>query len=405
MPELKVEYVATADLLPYARNSRTHSAAQVLQIAASIREFGFTNPVLISPKNDIIAGHGRVMAARKLEIDKVPCIRLGHLTATQRRAYVIADNQLALNSGWDKETLALELIDLKTADFDLKILGFSLDDLNALNPKQGRTDPDSIPEKVAARCKTGDLWQLGEHRLLCGDSTKAEDVASLMDGDKADMVFTDPPYGIDEETNRVEHVKTFKKQGIAKKGNYNKIAGDTSIDTAVAVFGLIEALGIRCVVYWGGNYYAHDLPNSSCWVVWDKRIDDNQRDLNSDCELAWVKHPHKASVRIFRHLWKGMIKGSEHGQARVHPTQKPIALAEWCFGELDPKGTSVLDLFLGSGSTLIACEKNGRRCFGMEIDPHYCDVILKRWEDFTGESANLVEPSPHVFTDGSVQHG
>jgi DNA modification methylase len=210
-----------------------------------------------------------------------------------------------------------------------------------------------------------------------------------MAGEKVDMVFTDPPYGIDEETDRVEHVKTFKKQGIAKKGSYSKIVGDTSIDTAVEVFSLIDGLNVPIVVYWGGNYYAHELPNSPCWVVWDKRVEDGQRDLNSDCELAWVKHPHKASVRIFRHLWKVMIKGSEHGQGRVHPTQKPIALAEWAFAELDPKGKSVLDLFLGSGSTLIACEKTNRKCYGMEIDPHYCDVIIKRWEDFTGNKAVL----------------
>ena len=227
-----------------------------------------------------------------------------------------------------------------------------------------------------------------KHRLLCGDSTDKADVDRLMDGAKADMVFTDPPYGINEACYRVEKVKKFRKQGVAKKGSYKQIEGDDSTDVAHKAIQIARGLGADCNIFWGGNYY--DLEPSSCWIVWDKRVEDNRKDLNSDCELAYVDHKHKASVRIFRHLWKGMIKGSEHGQARVHPTQKPIALAEWCFEKYgDPK--TVLDLFLGSGSTLIACEKTNRQCYGMEIDPHYCSVIIKRYQDYTGKEAILAE--------------
>ena len=219
---------------------------------------------------------------------------------------------------------------------------------------------------------------------MCGDSTDENDVAKLMAGEKADMVFTDPPYGISEVCDRVEHVKTFKKQGIAKKGKYKQIAGDDTIDVAMKAIEIARELKAECNIFWGGNYY--DLEPSSCWIVWDKRVEENQSDLNSDCELAYVDHKHKASVRIFRHLWKGMIKGSEHGQARVHPTQKPIALAEWCFENYgNPK--VVLDMFLGSGSTLIACEKTNRQCIGLEIEIEYMNTIIKRWEEYTGETA------------------
>lgn len=389
---LEVQYLPLNLLIPYAKNSRTHSDEQISQIAASIKEFGFTNPILIDAEGGIIAGHGRALAAHRLKMGQVPTICLGHLSETQRRAYVIADNRLALNAGWDTKMLSLEMIELKAEEFDLELLGFDSDELESLlnpevEPEQGNGDPDEVPEQAETRCKPGDLWILGKHRLLCGDSTNVQHVERLMGGEKADLVYTDPPYGIDEETNRVEHVKTFKKQGVAKKGNYSKIAGDTTIQTAVDVWRLLDALGCQKIIYWGGNYYAGEFPNSPCWIVWDKREEDKHRDLNSDCELAYVKHPHKASVRIFRHLWKGMIKASERGEARCHPTQKPVALAEWCIGEYDPDGSTVLDLFLGSGSTLIACEKTGRRCFGMELDPKYCSVIIERWCKFTGKMA------------------
>lgn len=370
----------------YTNNSRTHSDEQIQQVVNSIEEFGFTNPILVDDKNQIIAGHCRYEAAKILGLETVPCIELLHLTDDQKRAYVIADNKLALNAGWDFDILRAEFELLKIGEFDLGLTGFTPDELADIFPLdevEAFCDEDSCPEVPEEPItQLGDVWLLGEHRLMCGDSTSIDAVDKLMDGVKADMVFTDPPYGINEETDRDFASRTR----LAKGNKFNKIIGDDSIDTALAAYSICETLS-DIICYWGGNYYAHKIPASSCWIVWDKRCEEKQRDMNSDCELAYVKHPNKKSVRIFRHLWKGMIKESEQGQSRIHPTQKPIALAEWCLNELNQKGKTVLDLFGGSGSTLIACEKLKRKCFMMELSPAYCDVIIKRYEIFTGKKA------------------
>jgi DNA modification methylase len=383
-----IEWLETKGLIPYAKNSRTHSEAQVAQIAGSIKEFGFNNPVLIDEDNGIIAGHGRVMAAQKLGLQAVPCIRLAHLSDTQRKAYVIADNRLALNAGWDDQMLTLELQELDGEDFDLSLLGFEADELNALlNPikeTEGLTDEDAVPDvPEEPKTKPGDIYQLGRHRLMCGDSTSIDAVEKLTEGAKVDLCYTDPPYGINEKGDR-------SKRGGLTQGNKLQDFKDDTIDYAVEAYQIVEGvLNIPRQVWWGANYYCHAMPQSNNWFVWDKRVEEKQKDTQSDCELAWVKSKW-SSVRIFRHLWKGLIKASEHGQKRVHPTQKPVALAEWSFDYFKEVDT-VLDLFGGSGSTLIACEKTGRSCFMMEFEPHYCDVIVKRWEDFTGQKANLTE--------------
>lgn len=383
----QVEWLELNGLIPYAKNSRTHSEAQVAQIAGSIKEFGFNNPVLIDEDGGIIAGHGRVMAAQKLGLQTVPCIRLGHLTDTQRKAYVIADNRLALNAGWDDSMLTLELQELKAEDFDLGLLGFELDELNALlNPikeTEGLTDEDAVPEvPEEPKTKPGDIYKLGRHRLMCGDSTSIDAVEKLLNNAKVDLCYTDPPYGINEKGDR-------SKRGGLTQGNKLQDFKDDTIDYAVEAYQIVEGvLNVPRQVWWGANYYCHALPQSNNWFVWDKRVEEKQKDTQSDCELAWVKSKW-SSVRIFRHLWKGLIKASEHGEKRIHPTQKPVALAEWSFDYFKEVNT-VLDLFGGSGSTLIACEKTGRSCFMMEFEPHYCDVIVKRWEDFTGQKAELV---------------
>lgn len=255
----------------------------------------------------------------------------------------------------------------------------SLDYFSQEEPTEGLTDPDEAPEvKAEPKSKLGDLFILGNHRLLCGDSTDQATVEKLMNGDNADMVFTDPPYGINEEGDR-------SKRGGLADGNNLKSFVDDSIDYAVKAFEICDALNIKKHVWWGANYYCHSLPQQNNWLVWDKRVEDQNVNTNSDCELAWVKDGHQ-SVRIFRHLWKGMVKASEHGDKKVHPTQKPISLAEWCFSKYgDPR--SVLDLFGGSGTTLIACEKTNRKCYMMELDPHYIDVIIQRWQAFTGQEA------------------
>ena len=381
-----------AILRPFDQNSRTHSDHQIEQLCKSIHQFGFTNPVLIDENNTIIAGHCRVAAADIVGINEIPCVILKGLSDVEKAAYVIADNKLALNAGWDLDILHNQFDYLKSNDFNLELTGFSLEELCDLLPHEEIEvfcDEDhcpDVPEEPIA--KFGDVWLLGEHRLMCGDSTSIDAVDKLMSGTKAHMVFTDPPYGINEETDRDFASRTR----VAKGNKFSKIIGDDSIDTALAAYSICETLS-DIICYWGGNYYAHKIPPSACWLIWDKRVEEKQRDMNSDCEMAYVKHPTKESVRIFRHLWKGMIKGSEHGEGRVHPTQKPIALAEWCFNELNPKGETVLDLFGGSGSTLIACEKLKRKCYMMELDPKYCDVIVNRWEQFTGKKAVLDEKS------------
>jgi DNA modification methylase len=375
----------TNDLIPYVNNSRTHSDEQVSQVAASIKEFGFTNPILVDADNGIIAGHGRLMAAKKLGLQEVPTIELGHLSDAQKKAYVIADNKLALNAGWDEAMLAAEIEQLKDLDFDIGLLGFSADELLFGDEvTEGLTDEDEVPElPEIPKSKLGDIWVLGEHRVMCGDSTNTDNVNSLIDNNQIDLVYTDPPYGIDEKGDR-----TGRNTGLAKNHNFKDFKDD-SIDYAVKATQIVDKLDIKRQVWWGANYYCHFLPQSNNWFIWDKRVADKMKDNQSDCEMAWVKSKW-SSVRIFRHLWKGFNKDSERGEARVHPTQKPVALAEWSFDyfkEVD----SVMDLFGGSGSTLIACENTKRKCYMMEFDEHYCDVIVKRWQDFTGKKATHAE--------------
>lgn len=377
--------VSVNDLIPYARNSRTHSDEQVTQIASSIKEFGFTNPVLIDADGGIIAGHGRVMAAKKLNLADVPCIQLDYLTEAQKKAYIIADNKLALNAGWDDDMLRIEFDELQELGFDLELTGFSLDEINALQIEEvneGLTDEDAVPEAPETPVSVrGDVWLLGNHRLMCGDSTSIDDVEKLLNGASIDLVHTDPPYGIEEKGDRSKRKGANSLSDGVKYQDFD----DSSVNAAVDAYRLCEGLGIKRQVWWGANYYCHALPQTANWMVWDKRLEDKQKDQNSDCELAWVKSKW-ASVRIFRHLWEGLIKGSEHGQARVHPTQKPVALAEWVYDYYSDVST-VLDLFGGSGFNLMASEKKGKISYTMEFMPHYTDVIIKRWQDFTGKQA------------------
>jgi DNA modification methylase len=381
----EIKWQLVDKLIPYAKNARTHSDEQVAQIAGSIKEFGFNNPVLVDKEGSIIAGHGRLMAARKLGMDKVPVVELEHLTEAQRKAYVLADNRIALNSGWDTSMLSLELQDLKD-DIDLSLLGFDPDELDQLlNPveeTEGLTDEDAVPETpVEPKTKLGDIYILGNHRLMCGDSTSIDDVEDLVDGVTIDMVYTDPPYGI-----------SHSGKGITANGvegnNFGEILGDDDISIAVDSFNLCQSLYSNAThIFWGANYYASCLINGYGWIVWDKQREGN---TFSGAELAYVNKGIR--VDVFRHMWHGMVKASEHGQKRVHPTQKPTALAKWCFDNYGNPQT-VLDLFGGSGSTLIACEETKKNCLMMELDPKYCDVIVKRWEDFTGKKAELVELS------------
>jgi DNA modification methylase len=311
---------------------------------------------------------------------EVPVMVATGWSDAKKRAYIIADNKLALNAGWDNEMLALELGELKDLDFDLDLTGFSADEIAALMPEQiepGLTDEDAVPDvPVNPVSVLGDVWILGNHRLMCGDSTSIDAVDKLMDGSVVDMVYTDPPYGISIVQN-----SSVGGGKLAKVGKYAPIAGDDSIDVAIESIQVIKTLGAKVEIIWGGNYYSNHLENSSCWIVWDKQNTGNF----ADAELAWTNQ--KTAVRIFKHMWNGMIKDSEHNQKRVHPTQKPIALAEWCFEKYGEDCKTILDLFAGSGSSLIACETKRKHGYMMELSEIYCDVIVKRWQEFTGKIA------------------
>lgn len=373
---LKIEYKPIADLIPYARNSRTHSDTQVAQIAASIKEFGWTNPVLLDGENGIIAGHGRVLAAQKLGETKVPTIELSHMDENQRKAYIIADNKLALNAGWDDAMLALEISDLQDAGFDLGLTGFTADELGALNPEviEGLTDEDLVPDVPdEPTTKLGDIYQLGNHRLMCGDSTSTNDIDKLLDGVYPNAIVTDPPYGIgiDGQKKSVNANPKHNRKFHEKK-NWDSERPDEGI------FNWIIAMNVPAVI-WGGNYFADLLPASRGWIYWNKGQDGLTM---SDGELAWTTEDKPLRSKTIN---RGALKGS------IHPTQKPVEIMDFSIKYLKvPEKGAVLDLFAGSGTTAIACEKNNMRSYLMEQDAGYCDAIVKRWEEFTGKKATLL---------------
>jgi hypothetical protein len=371
-----IKTAQVADLIPYARNSRTHSDEQITQIAASIKEFGFLNPVIVDGENGIIAGHGRVMAAKKLGMTEVPVVEASHLTEAQRRAYIIADNKLALNAGWDDEMLRVEFAELTEAGFDLNLTGFSLDEIVALQIEEippGLTDEDAVPEiPVQPVTVEGDVWLLGRHRLMCGDSTSIDAVDKLMAGSVPNALITDPPYGIgiDGQKKSVSANPKHNRKHHEKKG-WDAERPDASI------FGYIVALGVPAVI-WGGNYFADLLPATRGWLYWSKGQDGLTM---SDGELAWTTEDRPLRSKTVN---RSALKGS------VHPTQKPTEIIEFSAEYLSvPQKGAILDLFSGSGTICIVCEKTDRRAFMMERDGGYCDVIIKRWQDFTGKQATL----------------
>jgi len=350
----------------------------------SIKEYGFRQPIVVDANRIIVVGHTRYRASKKLGLKEVPITIADNLTPEQINAYRIADNRTNEEAEWDIDLLKTEMKELELADFNLDLTGFDEDQLNnfLFEEKEGLTDEDEVPEAPEEPItKLGDIWKLGNHRLMCGDSTKEDDVKELINNNKIDLIYTDPPYGINEKGDR-------SNRGGLTEGNNLKDFKDDTIQYAVDSYVLCEDI-IKAPrqVWWGANYYCHYLPLSNNWFVWDKRVEEKQKDTQSDCELAWVKSKW-SSIRIFRHLWKGMMKDSEKGQRRVHPTQKPVALAEWSF-DYFKDFNNVLDLFGGSGSTMIACEKKNKNCYMMEFEPHYVDVIVKRWEQFTGKKAEL----------------
>ena len=392
------EKIAWKKLKPFQpENLKVMSKESFELLKNSITSNDFNAAFDIWKENDenlwILDGHHRRYALEALEKDgyvipeKFSCTIID-CKDSQDACYVIA-SKASSHAKMDELGFA-EWATLNDLDFDrlkstLDIPDIDIDKIWNQNVEQlePQSDEDEVPElKIEATTKPGDIWILGNHRLLCGDSINVLDVEKLLNNTQPDMVYTDPPYGIDENTDRVRS----KITQVATAGVYEKIIGDDSTQTAIDAYNLCASFNIPVMVFWGANYYAHSLPETGNWLVWDKREEDKQRDVNSDAELAWVKSRFN-SVRLFRHLWKGMIKASEHGEGRIHPTQKPVALAEWCFDEYSKESKTVFDLFGGSGSTLIACEKTNRTCLMIEISPAYCDQIIKRWQKYTGKKA------------------
>lgn len=429
---LHVEYLPASSLIPYARNMNKHSDQHIAEIAASIKEFGWTIPILVDAENSIVAGHGRVLAAQKLGIDTVPVLRRDNWTKEQIKAYRIADNRLPKNAHIDTAMLGLELQELKGAEFELGLLGFDDDELAALlNPEQapaeGLTDPDAMPENAETRCKPGDLWILGNHRLLCGDSTNVQHVERLMGGEKADLCFTSPPYGQQRD------------YGAGKVSDWDNLMN--------GVFSILPmADGAQVLVNLGMIHRDNEwMPYWDKWLeymrsagwrrfglyVWDQGPglpgDWNGRlapafefvfHFNKEAKRANKTKPCKHAgsqnhgtglrgkdgtvggytaiddvvqdtkipdsvIRVMRHKARGI--------ETQHPAVFPVELVEEVSAAFSKSGHALYEPFCGSGTTLIACEKTNRRCFGMELDARYCDVVLTRWEKFTGQQARRLE--------------
>jgi len=378
MENREIVYKNVADLIPYARNSRTHDKDQVSQIVASIKEFGFTNPVLIDDEGLIIAGHGRVQAAQKLNLKTVPTICLDYLTEAQKKAYVIADNRLALNAGWDFDMLKVELNDLNDLDFDVSLLGFEDKEINDIlaDPTEGLVDEDSTPDLVEDPITVeGDIWLLGNHRLMCGDSTSIDAVDKLMDGNKADMVFTDPPYN-------VAFNGRSGKFDVIKNDDLEESEFNSFIDSFIS---MIHSLNIKtyyiCCNWAFYGILQLKLQPKAC-IVWAKNVFGLGKGYRHQHEFILFNGVMDESITNESDLWN-IAKDSKY----KHPTQKPVALSERAISNSSNPKNKVLDLFGGSGSTLLACEKLDRSAYLMELDPKYCDVIIQRWQEFTGQNA------------------
>lgn len=377
-----MQRIKISNLTLLEKNPRTITKEAMDKLVKSLKddpEFFDKRPCLVNQTKDsmiVYAGNQRIRAAKKLKWDSVPCIIDKDLDEEIMKDRIIKDNKTY--GEFDFEMLANEfdIEKLLDAGFSPEELHIDIEDLGSTEEEENEIlEPPKDP-----KTKLGDLYELGAHRLKCGDSTNPLHYEELIDNREIQMVYTDPPYGINEKTDRDFASCTRKCKG----NTFNKIIGDDSTETAIQAYNLCEANGIPVMIFWGANYYAHSIPETGNWLVWDKRVEENQKDMNSDCELAWVKSKQN-SVRIFRHLWKGMIKDSEQRERRVHPTQKPIALAEWCIDNYGKDCENILDLFCGSGSTLIACEKLNRVCYGMELDPAYCDIIVNRWMKLTSK--------------------
>ena len=409
MDELQVEHRSLDRLIPYARNARTHSDEQVAQIAGSLAEFGFNNPCLVDEQGVLIAGHGRVLAARRLGLETVPVIVLAHLSETQKKAFRIADNKLALNASWNDELLRLEIEELQVLDFDLGLTGFGGEELETLLGATGEddgaggdsADDDAAPEPPAEPVsRLGDLWVLGRHRLLCGDATVATDVSRVLAGMVPHLMVTDPPYGVSYDP------AWRNEAGVSSTARTGKVANDDRADWREA-----WALFPGEVVYvWHAAVHARVVADSLevCgFVVRSQIIWSKPRFVLGRGDYHWQHEPCLYAVRKGgTGHWQGArdqatvwpIASGEDDGATVHGTQKPVACMRRPIENNSAEGDSVYEPFSGSGTTLIAAERTGRRCFALELDPRYVDVAVTRWQTLTGEIA-VLEGDGRSFDD------
>lgn len=390
--EMQYYLADVSELIPYVRNARTHSQAQVAQIAASIREFGFLSPILVAEDNTILAGHGRLAAALKLGLKKVPCVKENHLTETQKRAYIIADNKLSLNAGWDSELLAVELSELEGADFNLDLLGFDEVELSSIfdADKDVSDDDFDVEKELEEPCfsKTGDIWTLGKHRVICGDATKLETFKTLLEDTKVNLVVTDPPYNVNYEgaagkikNDNMENDKFYQFLFNSFVNMEQAMADDASIYMFHAD---TEGLNFR-KAFQDARFYL-----SGC-CIWKKPSLVLGRSpyqwQHEPCLYGWKKKgKHKwYAGRKETSVWE-FEKPKKNAD---HPTMKPIALLAYPIKNSSMTNSLVLDPFAGSGSTLIACEQTGRICYAIELDEKYCDVIVKRYIEQIGNDKSV----------------
>lgn len=380
---MDIKNISVKDLIPYEKNTKQHDDVQINNVAESIKQYGFVQPLVVDKNNVVVIGHCRLLAAKKLKMADVPCVCVEDLTEEQVRKLRIIDNK-SNESDWDLDFLNEELLDLDFSDFNFD---FGIDTDAEEETEIVEDEAPEVDEENEPITKLGDIWQLGRHRLMCGDSTDKATVELLMNGNKADMVFTDPPYGIDVVSgNKVGGDKPFGNvdgNNIVKANEYMSIKGDDTTDTARLNYEIVKDLSENQIIF-GGNYFTDFLPPKACWCIWDKENTGNFADV----EMAWTSFDKGA--KLYRWLWNGLCRKGERsieGKSRVHPTQKPVGLIAEILKDFTKENDIILDCFGGSGSTLIACEQIDRQCYMIEYETHYCDVIIKRWETLTGEKA------------------
>ena len=387
----KIISLPIGEIRPYEKNPRKNAKA-VKYVKASIEKFGFKQPIIVDSNRVIIAGHTRLEAAKSLGMAEVPCIVADDLTDAQVKALRLADNKVSEFAEWDLDLLGGELGELADiSDIDMGDFGFDLSEFDniGLNDEDTEVVEDEVPEEVEPVCKKGEIWQLGEHRLMCGDSTNADDVAKLMEGERADLVFTDPPYGMKLDTDYT------KMDGNGREGKkYEKVIGDNEDFSPKLISTVFDNFGYCNEIFlWGIDYYFDLIPNfkEGSLIVWDKTLQSNgNADYNSEFELCWTKTPHKKEVIHFN-WFRYFGLSSQDIKTREHPTQKPLQVILPYIEKYSKENGIVVDIYGGSGSTMIACEQLGRKCRMMELDPHYCDVIIARWEKLTGQKAIKVD--------------